>query len=104
MHYFEYATKDTTLYEVSKSMNTGLDEIIEIRKDMNDDGSVVNVSRALIKFDINYISESVSSGLITSGSNTKFYLNLYDANSYALDISQSLYGYPVSQSWNMGSG
>ena len=30
MHYFEYATKDTTLYEVSKSMNTGLDEILEI--------------------------------------------------------------------------
>ena len=43
MHYFEYATKDTTLYEVSESMNTGLDEILEIRKDMNADGSVVNV-------------------------------------------------------------
>ena len=31
MHYFEYATKDTTLYEASQSRNTGLDEIIEIR-------------------------------------------------------------------------
>jgi hypothetical protein len=104
MHYFEYATKDTTLYEVSSSMNTGLDEILEIRKDTNPDGSVVNASRALIKFDLTYISESVASNLITSGSKTKFHLNLYDANSNELHISQTLYGYPVSQSWDMGSG
>jgi len=104
MHYFEYATKDTTLYESSASMNTGLDEILEIRKDMNADGSVVNVSRALIKFDLTYISKSVASNLITSGSKTRFYLNLYDASSKELNVTQNLYGYPVSQSWDMGSG
>ena len=104
MHYFEYASKDTTLYEASQSRNTGLDEIIEIRKDMNADATVVNVSRALIKFDLTYISQSIESGLIPSGSQTKFHLNLYDANSTQLHISQTLYGYPVSQSWDMGSG
>ena len=104
MHYFEYATKDTTLYEVSKSMNTGLDEILEIRKDMNDDGTVINVTRALIHFDLKNITRNINRGLITSGSATKFYLNLYDANSKQLNMSQSLYAYPVSQSWNMGSG
>jgi hypothetical protein len=104
MHYFEFATKDTTLYEISQSMNTGLDEILEIKKDMNADGSVIYVSRALIKFDLTYVSQSISSGLITSGSQTKFYLNLYDANSSQLNISQTLYGYPVSQSWENGSG
>jgi len=104
MHYFEYATKDTTLYEMSHSMNAGQDEILEVRKDMNADGSVVNVSRALIKFDLTYVSKSISSGLITSGSQTKFYLNLYDANSSDLNVSQTLYGYPVSQSWENGSG
>ena len=101
MHYFEYPTKDTTLYEVSHSMNTGLDEILEIRKDMNADGTVVNVSRGLIKFDLTYVSESIVSGLI---SNPTFYLNLYDANSSQLNVSQTLYGYPVSQSWDNGSG
>ena len=76
MHYFEYATKDTTIYEVSSSMNTGLDEILEVRKDMNAAGTVVNVSRALIKFDLSYISKSISSGLIPSSSiYPKFYLN-----------------------------
>ena len=105
MHYFEYATKDTTLYERSSSMNTGLDEILEIKKDVNADASVVYVSRALVKFDLTYISKSISSGLIPSSSIfPKFYLNLYDANSRALNISQKLYGYPVSQSWDMGSG
>jgi len=104
MHYFEYATKDTTLYEMSHSMNTGQDEILEVRKDMNADGSATNVSRALIKFDLTYVSKSISSGLITSGSQTKFYLNLYDANSSDLNVSQTLYTYPVSQSWENGSG
>ena len=104
MHYFEFAEKDATLYEVSKSMNTGLDEIIEVRKDMNSDGTIVNVSRGLIKFNLNYISESISSGLITSSSRTRFVLNLYDANSEELNVSQKLYAYPISQSWEMGSG
>ena len=79
MHYFEYATKDTTLYERSSSMNTGLDEILEVIKDTNADGSVVYASRALIKFDLTYVSKSISSGLIPSSSKSpKFYLNLYD--------------------------
>ena len=59
MHYFEYATKDTTLYEASQSLNSGLDEILEIRKDMNDSGTIIYVSRALIKFDLTYISSSI---------------------------------------------
>jgi len=101
MHYFEYATKDTTLYEASQSLNTGLDEILEIRKDMNNDGSVIYVSRALIKFDLTYISSSINSGLIT---NPTYYLNLYDANSRGLNVDQKLYAYPVSQSWDNGSG
>ena len=104
MHYFEYPSKDTTLYEVSHSMNTGQDEILEIRKDMSAAGDVIKVSRALVKFDLSYVSKSISSGLIESGSQTKFYLNLYDANSRDLNISQTLYGYPVSQSWDNGSG
>ena len=77
MHYFEYASADATMYEgsVTQSQNTGLDEILEIRKDTNNNASVINVSRALIKFDLTEISKSVSSGLITSGSDIKFYLN-----------------------------
>ena len=104
MHFFSFAEKDATLYEGSatQSRNTGLDEILEVRKDMNADGSVVNVSRTLIKFDISDISSSIVAGIIPE--NAKYYLNLYDAKSTELATSQSLFAHPVSQSWVQGDG
>ena len=104
MHFFSFAEKDSPLYEGSatQSRNTGLDEILEVRKDMNADGSVINTSRTLIKFDITNISESIVAGTIPE--NARFYLNLFDANSKELTTSQSLYAYPVSQSWIQGDG
>ena len=104
MHYFEFATAAAPLYEgeATQSVNTGLDPILEVRKDMNDNGTVINVSRALVKFDLSYISASVQNSLIPKS--TKYYLNLYDAGSVDLPSSQTLYSYPVSQSWTMGDG
>ena len=104
MHLFTFAEKDATLYEGSttQSRNTGLDEILEVRKDMNADGSIINTSRTLIKFDITNISESINAGTIPE--DARYYLNLYDANSKELTTSQSLYAYPVSQSWVQGDG
>ena len=60
MFYFEYPIADTTLYEAtpSSSINTGIDEILEVRKDMNDLGTQIDVSRILMKFSYNYISKS----------------------------------------------
>ena len=104
MRYFEFPSKDATIYQgsITSSQNTGLDEILEIIKYMNDDGSQVNVSRILMRFDLSYISSSVQSGLIPSSS--KYYLNLYDANPKGLTTSDILYAYPISQSWTMGEG
>jgi len=110
MHYFEFAQKDATLYEgtVTQSQNTGLDEIIEVSKHMNDTATVVNVSRILIKFDLTTISESIQNSIIpannTGVNKTKYYLNLYDANPSELTTDDLLYAYPVSQSWTMGEG
>ena len=101
MHYFIFPDTDATLYSASGSKNTGLDEIIEVRKDMKSDGTNVKVSRILMKFDLSYISSSIVRGLIT---NPKYYLNLYDANPTDIGYSQSLYAYPVSQSWISGEG
>ena len=49
MHYFTFADKDTTLYQASSSLNAGLDEVLEIRKDVSDTGATINASRILIK-------------------------------------------------------
>ena len=104
MRYFEFPNKDATIYQgsITSSQNTGLDEILEIVKYMNADGSTVNVSRVLMKFDLSYISSSIQSGLMPL--TTKFYLNLYDANPKELTTSDTLYAYPISQSWTLGEG
>jgi hypothetical protein len=104
MYYFEYPTTDTTLFEggVTSSINTGHDEILEIRKNMNSAGTTISVSRILMKFDYSYISSSVQSGIIPS--DAKYYLNLYDASSEELASEQTIYAYIVSGSWNGGTG
>ena len=102
MRYFVFADKDATLYEASSSMNTGLDEILEIEKSMNYSGTVINVSRPVIKFDLSEVSASIVNGTIPA--NARFYLNLYDAGSDELLVAQDLYAYPISMSWTMGQG
>jgi len=102
MHYFIFPEIDTTLYQASGSSNTGLDEILEIRKDMSTSGGNIKVSRIFIKFDLNEISSSLVNGTISS--DRKFYLNMYDAGSEELNTSQSLFAYPISQSWVEGQG
>ena len=105
MNYFIYPDIDTTLYQASGSQNTGLDEVLEIRKDMSKSGGNIKVSRILMKFDLSEISSSIVNGTIpTIASGTKYYLNLYDAGSEDLNVSQSLYAYPISQSWVEGQG
>ena len=86
----------------SLTTNTGLDEILQIDKSMNASGGNVRVSRILMKFDLAYISQSMHRGTIAR--DAKFYLNMYDANPSDLSYSQSLYAYPVSQSWVSGEG
>ena len=78
MHYFIFPEKDTTIFEASSSLNSGLDEVLEIRKNVSDTGASVDVSRILIKFDTTFFQEASSSGLIpqTGSRAAKYYLNL----------------------------
>ena len=104
MHYFEFGKRDTTLYSggTTASRNTGLDEILEINKVVNNNGTVGNVSRILIDFDLSYISKSIQDGKIPS--TAKYYLNLYDATSEEVEAEQPLPIYMVSGSWKQGTG
>jgi len=109
MHYFTFADKDTTIYQQSSSLNAGQDEVLEIRKDVSQTGASVDVSRILIHFPLTYISASIVNGLIPKPSNghpasSSFYLNLFDAKPSNLITSQSIYAYPISQSWTLGDG
>ena len=105
MHYFEFGKRDATIYSggTTSSINTGLDEILEINKNVNQSGAVSNISRILIDFDYTYISESIQSGKIPASA--KFYLNLYDATSEEVEAEQSIFVHMVSGSaWKQGTG
>jgi len=104
MHYFEFGKRDTTIYSggTTSSINTGLDEILEINKVVSDNGNVQNVSRVLIDFDLSYISQSIQDGKVPS--TTKYYLNLFDATSEEVEAEQSIFVYMISGSWKQGTG
>ncbi len=105
MHYFIFGDKDSTVYSggTTSSINTGADEILEVNKSVAQNGSVQNISRALIQFNYSEISQSVIDNKIPS--TAKYYLNLYDAGSEELLRNQNLFAYMVSGSeWTEGNG
>ena len=105
MHYFEFAKRDATIYSggTTSSINTGLDEILEINKVVSNNGSVANISRILIDFDYSFISQSIIDNKIPS--TAKYYLNLYDATSEEVEAEQNVFAYMVSGSaWKQGTG
>jgi hypothetical protein len=97
MHYFKYADKDATLYELSSSLNSGIDEILTITKNTDPIAS----SRAVLYFDLSTISASKASGLIASES---YYLNLFTSDANALPLAYTVFAFPLSLSFEMGTG
>ena len=104
MFYSIFPDKDATLYEVSESQNTGLDEVLELQNTVASvAGSNVSYnSRILIQFNVGAVSKSISDGEINS--NAKFYLRLYTTTAEEIPISYSLETFPVNESWQMGAG
>ena len=95
MHYLIFPQKDSWIYSKYPNYNNGLDEILEIKKEITD--TTVDYSRVLIQFD----TSSFPTAAIQSGS---FYLNLYAANPLKLPSDYTIDVYPISQSWAQGTG
>ena len=100
-----FPTKDATIYSKYPARNTGLDSIIEASVDKD-----AKLSRYLIQFsqdEINtLVDNTISSSYGTSGSfeNIKVNLKNYIANISNLNTDTTLQIYPISGSWNMGTG
>ena len=108
MRYSITAKKDATIYEASASMNSGIDEILELSKIVSS-STTTNVynSRILIKFPLEEISSSMVAGIIPSTSESsapKFELNLFTNDAHQLAYKYGLEAFPVSESWDMGKG
>jgi len=103
-----YITNNTLLL----NNNFGIDEVLLLQK-----SSIFNPrqyrlsqtqsfqeevdSRILIQFDLNKVSSQVSGGVIQ---NPKCFLNLKTLNAVELPLNYNIDIFPVSQSWNMGTG
>lgn len=109
MYYSIYPKNDSTIYERYPRANSGIDQILEIRKLTpfvpDEDGcywdSTYN-SRILIKFDLDNIESKIGSGEITGS--VKYYLNLMATEAQNMPIDFMYYAYPVSGSWQNGTG
>lgn len=97
------ASKDTSIFEAYPTNNAGLDEILEVGKaldiEIEEPSSELYASssaRSLIYFDLP-TTESVSS-------TARYFLNLKLAHASDLYRNQTVLVYPISRSWDEGSG
>lgn len=90
---------DATIYERYPNENTGLDAILEINKDIVD--SINYNSRILLNFTLSDLNDLMTA---TQQASASYYLKLTAANTAEIPLDYSLYVYPVSQSWTMGTG
>lgn len=95
-----FPEKDSTIYSEFPSMNTGLDEIIEASTFYNSISP--EVSRYLIKFPQTEIEDIINNKIQTS--NFQANLKNFIANITGINTDTTLEIYPVSGSWNMGTG
>lgn len=100
MKLFLLSTEDATIYQRYPNNNSGLDEIVEVGKNIKSlDGSGMYASassRILLNFDIPSEQQYPSSA--------KYFLNLKIANAATVTRYQKLDVYLVSGSWLEGSG
>ena len=98
-YYFVTASKDASVYLQQPNQNTGLDEVLDISKIYY--GTVRDVSRALLKFDLTHLSQSLSNGSVSL---TEAELILRETESDEIPLEYTIYGYPIYTDWEMGPG
>jgi len=116
MIYNIYTDRDTTLHEKYPTQNTGIDQILTLAKVAS--GSLLNGfyqsntynTRILLDFatQLTEISKSIVTGEIpvpgVNANSSSFFLTLKASDASSLPISYSLMAFPVSESWDNGTG
>tara|TARA_B100001057_G_scaffold498761_1_gene606941 strand:- start:2093 stop:3244 length:1152 start_codon:yes stop_codon:yes gene_type:complete len=97
-----FPLQDTTLYSFYPDMNTGIDAIIEAGNLNVNINPVPQVFRYLIEFDQDEINTVVDT--LVESAKFSSSLKCYVANAQGIDFNTNLEIYPVSGSWNNGTG
>ncbi len=87
-------TKDASIYKGAITSNTGLDPILEVGKFLSGSDNF-NIARSLIQFDFSsLVSQSIETAHLI--------LRVDQVDEIPLDYT--IYAYPISGSWKMGTG
>ena len=97
-----FPEKDNTLYSMYPSMNTGIDPINQISNLNFAISSQPSVARSLIQFSNSEIISLIDNTILNS--NFDVYLKSFIATAQGINEDAELYIFPVSESWNNGTG
>ena len=103
-----FPEKDAYISSKYPAQNTGRDEVLEVSNtnainlDTSAQGDVPAVKRALIQFKTTDISDIITNKIGDSAFQSN--LNLYLANATVSPLNYTIETFPISQSWNMGTG
>jgi len=96
-----FPEKSATLYSYYPSLNTGLDEIVELST-FESITSTNEVSRPVIKFPTDEINDIFTNKVGTASFDC--YLKLYLANASELPLNYTILAHPLAADWDMGTG
>ena len=96
-----FPEKSATLYSYYPTLNSGLDEILELSTFK----SITNtreVSRPIIKFPQSEILDVITNKV--NGANYNIYLQLSLANASQIPLNYTIFCHPLAADWNIGTG
>jgi len=96
-----FPEKSATLYSYYPTLNTGIDEVLEINANQTPTNTR-EVARALIKFPQSEILDVINNKV--SGATYDAYLKLYIANTSQIPTEFTLFCNPLATDWNIGTG
>lgn len=97
-----FPLQDSTLYSFYPSMNTGIDPLIEAFNINVNYNPVAQTSRFLVKFDNGELEDVINNKV--SGSSFESTLKVFIAEAQGIIMESELEIYPISGSWDNGSG
>ena len=97
-----FPEKDTTIYSLFPTMNTGIDEILDISNLNFAISSNAQVARYLIKFSQDQLNSAIDS--LARGAQWDADLRCFIATAQGINLDSRLYVYPISGAWGMGTG
>ena len=97
-----FPLQDATIYSFYPYMNTGIDPIIEVGNLNVSINPLPQVFRYLVEFDQNEINSIINHRV--GGTQFSSSLKCFIANAQGVDFNTNLEIYPISGSWNNGTG